>query len=89
MLSGKVPDDRNCTRLVPNIFAVFVVIVVGGVNERCAMILSPLISYRKKACALRMFSKIHIPRYMAVFHVKTCMPYNNSLTGSYRYRSND
>ena len=64
MLSGKVPDDRNCTRLIPNIFAVFVVIVVGGVNERCAMILSPLISYRKKACALRIFFKdTHSEKY--------------------------
>ena len=40
VLSGKVPDDRNCTRLIPNVFAALVVTVVGGMNERCAMILS-------------------------------------------------
>ena len=45
MLSGKVPDDRNCTRLIPNVFAALVVTVVGGMNERCAMILSNQISF--------------------------------------------
>ena len=43
--SGKVPDKWNYTSLIPDVFATFVVTVVGGMNERCAMILSNQISF--------------------------------------------
>ena len=43
--SGKVPDKWNYTSLIPDVFAAFVVTVVGGMNERCAMILSNQISF--------------------------------------------
>ena len=44
-LSGKVPDKWNYTSLIPDVFAAFVVTVVGGMNERCAIILSNQISF--------------------------------------------
>ena len=52
VLSGKVPDDRNCTRLIPNVFAALVVTVVGGMNERCAMILSIFDQLQKESMCI-------------------------------------
>ena len=44
-LSGKVPDKWNYTSLILDVFTAFVVTVVGGMNERCMMILSNQISF--------------------------------------------
>ena len=52
---------------IPVVFAAFIATVVGGMNERCAMILSNLL----RSVTERMHADIHIPRNMTVSNVKT------------------
>ena len=51
---------------IPFVFAAFIATVVGGMNERCAMILSNLL----RSVTERMHADIHIPRNMTVSNVK-------------------
>ena len=52
---------------IPVVFAAFIATVVGGMNERCTMILSNLL----RSVTERMHADIHIPRNMTVSNVKT------------------